>query len=757
MTTSTFSPLGLPIGENNINMTYLYGLSDFFAVMFENPETINLLLEGQSQTAADIYSKFLQITSQISLEEIQTTSGQTMTLAMIKDTDAVEGQANTYRLAQKIVSSRYVANRPLLPTSLLEENSDYKLEMTSSGAVQVRFAKPLSQLGFPTRLLPDGTTKEYALWFVDSEIDEQWISKHYGELIGLKPEASSEVFKNYVYGLFYVYANGPTLELMRKGLNLTLGIPLCRGDETVLDIRKYLETDQYIVITDLNQYVIPYGLDPIVEIGQVLTTSDELAQWVEVKDYINDGEWWVNLHIPPSVIPAIPSGQVNRYAYAGSHFDELMRNYLKKHTFLVNVKVSFFKDIQIFQELSDIIRTAKPTYTEAIYIWTVDTIDETITLDDDQLAFRWDQFRCDHISYGIEKFYRNNSTNPLKRGCPTFIRYNAPFFVSQMSGRDQYINGDPSSFMGGISRGFINPNRQYRTNTPEEKAWISTIHERGSEVCLRSRDKVAFTRGVLEQHGEEINEVGINSSNTLDRYTGITEHVFHDQLTIPKSMKIIPMYITNQKDLEIKCATAGVDLPPLSTWYFKLFQPIEPSRAINAIGVNGGVTEAVYGQLRANFDTFKARSNVYNYLGSSVPPQGMIQWAPADVSFVNRDDFLAFARIQDDVVGVYLVTSNFSLDPEMFYAVEGNDAMQLSFETRPSRGLALSSSSFYVTRGRGELDYNSNTLGINRGQINSSVRLEPDIAGNEFSDMINTPRRILTRGGDKVLHRFDSK
>ena len=79
-----------------------------------------------------------------------------------------------------------------------------------------------------------------------------------------------QTFKNYISGLYYVYSGGPTLDLIKKGLNLALGIPICRGNETVLDIRNYLETDQYIIITDQNQYVIPYGLTPLVNVGDSL-------------------------------------------------------------------------------------------------------------------------------------------------------------------------------------------------------------------------------------------------------------------------------------------------------------------------------------------------------------------------------------------------------------------------------------------------------------------------------------------------------
>ena len=102
-TRSTFSPLGLPIGANNENLTYLYGMSDFFAMMFENPELINLTLEAQTQSASDIYSNFLQLTSQISITDIQLTLGSTLKLVTIDSANLVPGTINSYTISDDIV------------------------------------------------------------------------------------------------------------------------------------------------------------------------------------------------------------------------------------------------------------------------------------------------------------------------------------------------------------------------------------------------------------------------------------------------------------------------------------------------------------------------------------------------------------------------------------------------------------------------------------------------------------------------------
>jgi hypothetical protein len=403
MIRTNFTVDGLDIGKADRNLAYYYGLSDFWSFMFEDREKIDLLLEATSQNLSDIYSKFLQLTSTISLEDIVTTTGKQLQLVLIDNTSAVVGKINTYTLPSQILGARFIANRPLLPTVLLEDEVHYHI---SADGMEITFYQDLSLLSFPTRVLADGTTKQFALWFVDAKIDDQFLYNFYGKLLGLDPQASTESFKNFIAGLYFLYVNGPSLDLVRKGLNLTLGIPLAREAETVLDIRKYLDTDQYLVITDLNSYLIPYGLVPTVAAGDDLVATDELASWVDVKDYVNSDGWWINLQIPPKLMPFVPPGQPDRYATAGSYADYIMRNFLKYHTFLVNVKTIDFKNLQSFSQLSSIIDQIKPTYTTPIYIWTVPTGDEVIEVNDDGMMLRYDISRHEDLTVPNEKMVR---------------------------------------------------------------------------------------------------------------------------------------------------------------------------------------------------------------------------------------------------------------------------------------------------------------------------------------------------------------
>lgn len=742
MARSTFSQLGLPIGENTTNMTYLYGVSDFFTVMFEDPEKVNLLMEAEATACSEVYSRFLQLTSSVSLEDIQQTIGHSIKLVIISSADMVQGDVNVYSLKESITTSRYIANKPLLPDTLLEENIDYRLEPQEDGTVRIRFASDISAAGFSTRLQDDGVTKEYALWFVDCEVDEQLISKYFGNLVAIDAQASTDVFKNFVYGLFYMYANGPVLDLIRKGLNLALGIPLCRGTETVLEIRKYLETDQYIVITDANQYVIPYGLTPVVEEGQVLSVSDEIARWVEVQDYQSDGDWWINLRIPSSVIPALPSGQVDRYATAGSHYDYLMRTYLKKHTFLVKVKVTSFKEDQIFQELGKIIRRAKPAYTIPIYIWTVDQEDD-LTLNDDSIPLRWDQFRCENLNLPIDKFRRDVSETPLKRGCPIFTRFTAPNYAARLTGSDGYINGSPDSFLGGIVNGYANYIRQVRNNTESERSWMRALLDRGSETVNGLRSRVGFFRGI---HA---------ASDSTFSYSGVPARTTAVMAKAVSSVRIIPLYATTQKDLSNKCINMGIRVPDLTEWTFDLLNITRVSNEIDSYGINEGLVDYTQVTLAANYTTLFFRGSDVNYLSNIMPDMAFNSWAP-QVTDLRPGDYVMGIRVQDNILGMYWVTSNFDIQVPYANYVSDTESMTMSMTLRPSRGMAVTGSAYYMLRGRGSVGYNSSGLVINENAIDEAGQTVNGTVNNDYSDQLNVTPITFTRDGTKTLnHKMD--
>ena len=719
---SSFSETGLAIGRNDRNMAYIYGLSDFWAYMFSEPEKTNLMAEASTQTASEIYSHFLQMTSSLSLDSIQVQTGVQIKLALIATTDAVAGTVNTYTLPEVIDDARYIADRPLLPQALLEKDVHFSLV---NNGTQVQFSQAIANYGFPIRVTSTGVT-QYAIWFVDAQIDEEMITKYYGNLIGVSPEASSLNFKNFVYGLFYLYTNGPTVTLMRKGLNIALGIPLSRGVETVLQIRKYLDTNQWMVITDQNSYVIPYGLTPTrvtgvtLAPGDVIQPLDELAQWVEVKDYQENGKWWINLMIPQTILPNLPNGVSDRHAVAGGALDTLMLTWLKNHTFLVNVKNISFENIQFFEQISTLIQKAKPLYTYPIYIWSVPIV-EVITITE-SFSQTWNILECEPVMPTIDRFNRNSS-NPVYRGCSTFIRMNVPVLVSDMMGDNPNLNGYTNTVDGGTFTGFINPQNQFRALESTEIAWNQTIMCRSSDNFRKTRGMISFNRGL--------------SYTTA----GVPVRAWKQPNDF---MRIVPLYATTRQDLANKFAVVPASVP--SSWSFTLFQTSTSDGPINSYAINANVTRDLFTLMQSTFSTLffpTTSSNIW--IGNFMPKNGYVSWTPVVTDLVDGD-YLLFISIMDQGIGVYWVTSNQTVKAPMYYPVTNADPITLTMNAAPiMRGLGIHGAPYYVLRGAGSVMNFGAGVAVDAMAINAS---EQAVNTNSitYSDTYNAPT-IMTRGG----------
>ena len=733
MINSNFNSTGLPVGGGSSNMTYLYGISDFFTVMFENTDTVNLMLEATSESASDIYSRFLQLTSSQSLADIQTTVGSSIKLVTLSSTTAAAGSVNTYKLPNLVVSSKYIANKPLLPTTLLEDNVDYRILPQTDGTYNIVFYTNLNTLGFPVRTLPDGSI-EYALWFVDVQIDEQLISKHFAALIGVTPQASTDMFKNFVYGLYYVYSQGPTLALIRKGLNLALGIPLARAVETVLSIRTYLETDQYIVVTDQNQYLVPYGLYPVVTVGQTLAVSDELAQWVVIKDWIEDGAWWINLAIPPSVIPSLPDNQYDRYASVGSPIEYIMRNYLKSNTFLVNINVSNFKDNQSFQDIASIINNVKPSYTRAIYVWSIPYMEDHFTPDDSSLAQRWDLKIPENVTYPIESFRRDAviyQDGPniylMYRDKPVFMRNSTPPMIQRLMGdaAQDVVNFSVNS---STVTGFINSQSRFRGNTEYETNWINTLLDRYQDTGSISRGKAMFIPR------------GTSYGNNIKKPYGIV---------IPSSKRVLPMYVLTEAALQKKCTAMTIPMPSKSTWIFTLFSD-QLDDSINSTAVNSTqVSTDSYALMISNYSTLFFRSVADTPTTPLLPDLGKKVWVPSMLTDISPGDYVVGIRILEDLIGLYFVTSNMALKAPYYDPVLTNDQVSIAVTGPMMRGLCPTQSPLYLTRGRGGLSYNNVYTEINAASINDATDGGAGTSNidNAYSDAYNIASTQVTRNG----------
>jgi hypothetical protein len=714
---------------SNRNMTMLYGLSDFWHLIFEDSEKIDLLFEANAIVASDIYSKFLQLTSSITLEDIQINMGTQLKLVLLSKAAYVPGTVATYTLPEGLQDARYMANRPFLATTTYEDSTDYFIDIDSN---TIQFAKDPFNDKFPRRNNSEGFD-EISMWAIDVQTDEKLMYNYYGKLIGVDPQESTERYKDFLYGLFYLYVHGPDLSMVRRGLNVALGVPLCRDNETVLSIRKYPGSGQYFVITDLNSYILPFGLVPSVAEGDTLTVGDEVTTWVEVKDYINDGDWWINLEVPKSLMPYVPADQPDAYAKPGTYADYLMRTYLKHHTFLVKVNVTTFKNIQSFQQLGDIIRRVKPTYTSPIYIWSVPIDDEVIRFLEESTTTRRDNNRSE-IYFAQIRRMRRNAADPLLRGSPNFQRYNLGQHETLLLGLDAYANGIPTLVNNGNVTGFINRPAAFKANTGYEKALMVAKFRRNERNVPHLRSMVSYARNLVPP---------AISGQYAEPWPRLK----------PTTMFSVPIYTTTLADIQDRFRAINVPVPEAGTAAFTLMQPYWTTGDINSFGIDEGVEINQYGLMVEKYSQIFIKGPKGSYIGNFMPDTAKYVYAPSVVD-LKETDYLLCTQIYEQTYAVYWITSSYAA------SAKGSVSVKLYSDPDPlvikqanmsfTRGLGPAiSSPAYMTRGGILIEGGTPSVKtINAGGIDENKDGAPT-ATLTFTDTVNLdmPR---TRGSAKI-------
>lgn len=599
------------IGKDLNNLAYIYGLSDFWTYIFEEPEKINLLLEGISMSSAAIYSRFLQLSSSISLEDIQ--AGIGYDLKHIEIT-VPQGHIGTkYELPSVIIGSAYIMDRPLLPTHTLTNDIDYFIE---DEGVSIVFDKSLEEMTFARRPNADGSTT-YSLWFSEVVIDEGLLQDNFGYLLNLDPRVASENYKNFLQGLYFLYATGPTIKNLELGFNLVVGVPATRQQEVYLDKRFYTETGRWMVITDLNSYVLPYGIEPDATFvtGQILPARTLLAKWVSVKDYKHDGVWWTNLYISPKLIPNIPGVDTGRYALPGSSTEYIMANFLKHHTFVVKIETLSIEDRSLLKEISTMIREARPTYTFPVYVWTIPTIQEEFSINDsDEFDTQRVMFGNDFISNDRNRFTRDEEEALFTRAGTPFIRWDFPEHLYHAMGFD-YDEAYPQPIDGSTdtASGFYNAtsfiadssaqdSRQYKI----QRAWARCLLSRSNPLFVRRRDHVMYMRHYDWEEEEqsqstglvdEINSLSIGNVPVQTTFT-VTKKVHNHEgvgvdavspfFELEPGSVAIPMYITDTNQLTTALTALGLSIPTLNhkrVFKIKVGPPV-PEGEVNEVDIN---------------------------------------------------------------------------------------------------------------------------------------------------------------------------
>jgi len=416
---------------------YLYGISDFWLTMVEDPAIGDALLQSDLTVFASMYSQFLQTTSGMSLDDIAVATRSDLRLVPILRQVPLGYRADgtpwpeeiSLVLPEPYQSIRFLSNQPLLPTLLLSEGADYVVdEKMVDGAIvsTVTFARPLVTIPIPYRVVSYQGQPYYLymLWAQDCALDLQLISKVYAPLVEQTPQVSTSLFKRFIQGLMYLYTNGPTLTNLRNGLCLAFGIPVTRmTGEIVLLTGQNSQTGNHWVMTTLDTYTLPYGIAPTVEVdGTPLPAGTALASMIEVDDWLTKENWWLNMYIPPNVLGTYPGGD-GVVATPGSDADNLMREFLKTHLFVVNITWHPGRELGDASKLAPILRRAKPAHTFGLIVVTQNLGDDEIVVADDESHALVLKLRESMVPPGYIR-RAGDGNEEVVRNTPVFVRAN---------------------------------------------------------------------------------------------------------------------------------------------------------------------------------------------------------------------------------------------------------------------------------------------------------------------------------------------
>ena len=265
-------------------------------------------------------------------------------------------------------------------TQVLRRNVDYFFD-TFRGQPCLRFITPVpADMGGPD--VWQGAPPPGQLWAELSYLDNsERIQNNFGipaefTLADHAQLPSNVDYLSAVRGLWYSYFNGPTVNNLRVGSQILLGLPFAEEAGTIVGIRNdFTVTTGQILVQDLantaivRDYTYPKALDletnPATSlpytIGDTVVQFAPLVTGVEIADYINKPNWFQG------------------YLEQGAFFEVD-----KFFTFLVRVNSIAF-NLQALLFARSFILRIKPTYTYPLFVvlLVIDNDETTVTVSDE--------------------------------------------------------------------------------------------------------------------------------------------------------------------------------------------------------------------------------------------------------------------------------------------------------------------------------------------------------------------------------------
>lgn len=697
-------------------MSYLYGLSDFWLQVFADKDLVDSLLEVSTQTLGEAYGQFLQRAGNISLDTIQETYNSQLKLYLFSPEDAVDGLTGSiFKLPEKTTQISFMMNRPMLPSISMAAGVHFEI---NENGTEIAFYKPLSEMGFPQRVTSEGKT-QYALWAANVCIDEGIIYSQFGRAVGMTPERTIGNYKDFIQGLYFLYSHGPVINYIQAGVNLALGIPTVRANERVMNVLQNPINGHWEILTATNFYDVPYGFQPDIAVGDELTEGMQLVNWVDVQDYQKSGEWWYNTFIPAELTGGVLYPPVQK----DTDMAYIMRNFLKYNTFMVLFNQAGI-DLKGYYAVSDVIWRARPSHTFPVFVWKNPMGDELVNITDEDLEMGQLVTLEDNIyDTRIIDFVRNDRNSYFSRGTNSYNRYQIPVYHQNMVGdapklgefRGVNADGRRLSGIGG---------------------WVEEAGER-VEADLHRVDPVFKTRGTKAiVRGRS---TGIRSYRGSDVQTSVG-HMrqfanAEGEIISIDARNIVPLYLIYADDLKAKLAKINQQVADMVVYEAYPFW-IE----VNLQEVYEDLIVRTSGMVADSYDPNLEKVFTFKYTDEYTPP--ILSKHAAQTYVPKKEDLpvngkLLISEIYQDNWSVSLIIETATIVPTYFPVSDGDPIeMTMEFEERmgsspitrstylagPALVDARSVQDGHYNDGRGGANLNFNRGGNFGGELKAIIR-----------------------------------
>jgi hypothetical protein len=268
------------------------------------------------------------------------------------------------------------------PAKIWKENTDYILDTPASDTDLTRNALHF-EVGVFTLKAPSPEDVWAECAFVDNS---PAIEGNFGILAGIKKEdlvakTTRTSYISAVKGLWYAYTNGPTIDNIKLGVHILMGLPFSEERGEIISITPSFTTDSFgttlsrVILEDVDEknkrlgfrriYYFPTTLgmevnpltDVVYAVGDYVEEFTRLCKGVEVKDYVNTPLWWTT----------VLSG------------NEILKFFIFRVT--IDTETGVFNDKDLIFAL-EFLRKIKPTYVDVVAAALINAGTETIPVTD---------------------------------------------------------------------------------------------------------------------------------------------------------------------------------------------------------------------------------------------------------------------------------------------------------------------------------------------------------------------------------------